>query len=297
MDTGILYDALEAPADTPVSEIPSPDDDPEGFEEGVELLRQGLVVARGDAVWLDIPSIISSILDIRNPVSESRRKFLNQVNAAEDSWISPTEWDRCQDDVKLEKGDMITLGFDGSKSNDHTALVACRIDDGAIFLIKSWDPEKCPNGEIPRQDVDAVVRSCFESYKVVGFRADVHEFESYVDEWGRDFKRKLKVKASPGNPVAFDMRGQKKKFALDCEKFLDAVLEGELVHNGDPALRWYVLNAHRHPTNYDAISIRKESKDSSRKIDAAVTAILAFAARQDYMISNKYRQGRGGAIR
>lgn len=297
MDTGILYDALEAPADTPVSEIPSVDDDPDGFAEGVERLEKGLMVARGDASWLDIPSIVSSILDIRNPVSESRRKFLNQINAAEDSWISPAEWDRCQDDVKLERGDTITLGFDGSKSNDHTALAACRVEDGAIFLIKSWDPEKCPNGEIPRGDVDATVRSCFERYKVVGFRADVHEFESYVDEWGRDFKRKLKVKASPGNPVAFDMRGQKKKFALDCEKFLDAVLEGELVHNGDPALRWYILNAHRHPTNYDAISIRKESKDSSRKIDAAVTAILAFASRQDYMISNRYKSGRGGAIR
>lgn len=297
MDTGILYDALEAPSTTPVSEIPSLDEDPEGFKAGIEELKRGLEVARGDATWLDIDLIISSILDVRNPVSESRRKFLNQVNASEDSWIAPREWDACQDSVKLEPGDKITLGFDGSKSNDHTALAACRIEDGAVFLLKSWDPEKCPDGEIPRADVDATVRSAFERYNVVGFRADVHEFESYVDEWGRDFRRKLKVKASTGNPVAFDMRGLKKKFALDCEKFLDAVLEGEMVHDGDPALRWYILNCHRNPTNYDAVSVRKESRNSSRKIDGAITAILAFGARQEYMMTNRYRQGKGGAIR
>lgn len=296
VDTGILYDSLEAPPDTPVSDIPFPDEDPEGFERGIEKLKDGLLIARGDAVWLDLDTIVASILDIRNPVSESRRKFLNQVNAAEDSWISPKEWDACVADVRLEPGDRITLGFDGSKSSDHTALSACRIEDGAIFLLNSWNPEKWPDGCVPREQVDIAVRAAFEKYKVVGFRADVHEFESYVDEWGKDFKRKVKVKASPGNPVAFDMRGQKKRFALDCERFLDAVLEGELSHNGDPRLRWYILNAHRYPTVYDAVTIRKKSKDSSRKIDGAVTSVLAFAARQDYLMSRHYRSGRGGAI-
>lgn len=296
VDTGLLYDALEAPPDTPVSEIPAYDEDPEGFEEGIEQLKAGLEVARGDAKWLDLDIIVSSILDIRNPVSESRRKFLNQVNAAEDSWISRKEWDSCQSDVKLEPGDKITLGFDGSKSNDHTALAACRIEDGAVFLLNTWNPEKQPGGVIPRESVDAAVRSAFERYTVVGFRADVHEFESYVDEWGKDFKRVVKVKASPNNPVAFDMRGQKKRFALDCERFLDAVLEQELTHDGNPRLRWYIGNAQRHPTNYDAVSIRKESKDSSRKIDGAVTAVLAFGARQDYLMSRHHRQGKGGVI-
>lgn len=297
MDTGVLYDALEAPADTPVSEIPPLDEDPDGFWEGIEKLKQGLEIARGDAVWLDIDNIVSSILDIRNPVSESRRKFLNQVNASEDSWISPAEWDRLTSDVRLEPGDTITLGFDGSKSNDHTALSACRVSDGAVFLLRSWDPESYPTGEIPREEVDATVRSAFERFKVVAFRADVREFEAYIDSWGKDYKRKLKINASPNNPVAFDMRGQKKKFALDCERFLDAVLEEELVHNGDPALRWYVLNAHRNPTNYDAVSIRKESKDSSRKIDGAVTAVLAYGARQELLLNKRWRgEKKGGVI-
>ena len=294
IDTGLLYDALEAPSDTPLSEIPSFKEDPEGFELGVQKLREGLTIARGDADWLDIDMIVESCLDSRNPVSESRRKFLNQVNAAEDSWISPSEWDSLASDVKLQPGDRITLGFDGSKSSDHTALTACRIEDGALFLLRAWDPEKCAGGEVPRDEVDAVVRSTFERYKVIAFRADVQEFESYVDDWGKSFKRELKVKSSPNNPVAYDMRGYKKKFAFDCERFLDGVLEGEITHDGSAGLRWYILNAHRHPTNYDAISIRKRSKDSSRKIDGAVTAVLAYGARQEYMLSRRYTSGKGG---
>ena len=297
VDTGMLYDALEAPADTPVSEIPSQKEDPVGFAEGVEKLRQGVVVARGDSTWLPVDEIVMSILDIKNPITESRRKFLNQINAQEDAWISPNEWNRLADtQASLEKGEKIALGFDGSKSNDWTAVVACRVSDGMLFLIKVWNPDQY-GGEVPREDVDATVRSMFTSYDVVAFRADVKEFEAYVDQWGRDFKKKVKVNASPNNPIAFDMRGQQKKFAFDCERFLDAVLEQELRHDGNTVLRQHVLNAKRHPTTYDAIAIRKASKDSSRKIDAAVCAVLAFGARQDYLMSKRARTGRAVLIR
>ena len=295
IDTGILLDSIEAPADTPIAEIPFPDDDPEGYEKGIQKLREGLEVARGDAVWLDLDTIVASILDVRNPVTESRRKFLNQVNASEDAWIAPHEWDACQSDVKLQPGDRITLGFDGSKSHDHTALVACRIEDGALFPIKVWDPAKY-GGEVPRDDVDATVHWAFSRYNVVAMRADVKEFEAYVDQWSAKYRKSLKVKASPANPVAFDMRSNQKRFALDCERFLDAVLERELTHDGSAVLRQHILNANRHPTNYDAISIRKASKDSSRKIDAAVCAVLAYAARQDVLMSNKNRTGKAVAL-
>lgn len=294
IDTRFLYDALEAPADTPLSEIPPPGDDPEGHEAGLKALRVGLEIARGDSVWLDLDQIIDSVLDIRRPVTESRRKFLNQINAAEDSWIAPHEWNDLDIAPKLEKDDVITLGFDGSKSNDYTALVACRVDDGSIHLIRIWNPDNY-GGEVPREDVDATVHSVFERYKVVAFRADVKEFESYVDQWGAKWKRQLKVHASPGKPVAFDMRGNLKRFSLDCERFLDAVLERELTHDKSAGLKQAVLNAHRNPTNYDTIGIRKASKDSSRKIDAAVCAVLAYGARSDYLMS-KYNRRRGVGV-
>jgi phage terminase large subunit-like protein len=288
VDTGVLYDSLEAPADTPLSEIPSRDVDPEGYAEGLKLLREGIVVARGDSVWLPVDAIVDAVLDIRNPLSESRRKHLNQLTAVEDSFISPTEWDACAvPDAKLEPGDRITLAFDGSKSNDWSALVACRIEDGLIVPIAVWNPEDNKDGEINRFVVDATVRATFEQYDVVGFRADVREFESYVDMWERDFKRKLRINARPGHICNYDMRGMQKGFTLDCEKFLDGVLERGLKHNGDPTLRQHILNAKRFPQPWGGISLRKASKDSSRKIDAAVTAVMAYGQRAEWLVSKR----------
>jgi phage terminase large subunit-like protein len=289
VDTGLLYDALEAPADTPVSEIAEASEDPELYNELLQKLRDGLVAARGDAVWLDIDTLIKSILDVKNDITESRRKFLNQINAREDSWIAPTEWDKCFDkDLRpLEYGDAITLGFDGSKGNDWTALVACRVDDGALFPIKVWNPERY-EGQIPREQVNATVEHTFAHYDVRAMRADVREFESYIDQWGVKYGKKLSIKATPKHPVAFDMRGNQKAFTLDCERFEDSVLEGEVIHANDPVLRQHILNAHRRPNNY-GIAISKASKDSSRKIDAAVCAVLAFGARQELLMSKKNR--------
>jgi phage terminase large subunit-like protein len=285
VDNKFLYDALEAPADTPVGEIADLTEDPEAYEAAIEKLRQGLIVARGDAEWLDVETILESILDVKNDVTESRRKFLNQINAAEDAWISPREWDKCMDPglTPLAKGDRITLGFDGSKSNDWTALVACRVEDAAIFPIKVWNPAKYGD-EVPREDVDNTVEWAFNTYDVVAFRSDVREFEAYVDQWGAKYGKKLKQKATAKHPIAYDMRSNIKNFTLDCERFQDAVFENSLVHDGSQVLRTHIMNAVRRPNNY-GISISKATKDSSRKIDAAVCAVLAFGARQEYVMS------------
>ncbi len=285
VDTGILYDSIEAPADTPLSEIPSKAIDPDGHEAGLARLRAGLEVARGDAKWLDVEAIINAILDVRNPPTESRRKFLNQIIAAEDAFIAPTEWDACRVDSRLAAKDRVALGFDGSKSGDWTALVACRIDDGHVQLIKAWNPER-HGGEVPTEDVDAVVRSTFDRYQVVAARFDVRMFESYIDAWTRDFRRVVKVNASPGKPLAFDMRNQGvRRFSLDAEAFLEAVLERQISHDGNPTLRSHIMNSKRYGTTWGTMSIRKTSKDSDRKIDAAVCAVLAFGARRDYLTS------------
>jgi len=295
VDTGILYDSLEAPPDTPISEIPSKVSDPDAHEAGMDRLREGLRVARGDSVWLDVDEVVNAILDVRNPISDSRRKYLNQLIAAEDSMVSPQEWDACQvDDNQLKPGDRIALGFDGSKTGDWTALVACRIDDGHLQLIKVWDPERY-GGEVPTEDVDAVVRSTFHRYNVVAARCDVRWWESYVDIWTRDFRKHLKVNACPGKPLAFDMRGGNvKRFAYDVEAFLEAIVEKQISHDGNRVLRNHALSAKRYGTTFGSWSIRKESKDSNRKIDAIISAVLAFGARRDFLVSKA--GGRSGKL-
>lgn len=267
-----FYDALEAPADTNM--------------EDYESLKHGLTVARGDSTWLDVPRLIEEIADPRTVRSEARRKYLNQIVASEDSWITPWEWDAIAvPALRLKPGDQITLGFDGSRGGDHTALCACRIDDGAIFLLEAWNPESFPDNKIPTTSVDQAVHRAFELYDVVSFRADVKEFESYIDSWEAQYRKRLIVKASPGNLIAYDMRSKgKREFLIECERFRDAVVEGSMKHDGNRILRQHVLNARQRPSDtYDLIGIGKESRMSDKKIDAAVTAVLAFGARQEYL--------------
>lgn len=279
-----MYDAVEAPPGTDMA-------DPES-------LRHGLNVARGGAVWLDVERLMEEIYDPRTIPSEARRKYLNQIVASEDAWISGDEWEVLKDrNLKLRKGDKITLGFDGSRGNDHTAICACRISDGAIFLLYVWNPKSYDSGKIPTEEVDRAVAKIFREFDVVSFRADVKEFESYIDKWSAQYRKQLKVKASPGNLIAYDMRSKgKKEFLQDCERFRNAVMDGELKHDGNRVLRQHILNARVRPSDtYDLVGIGKESKNSSRKIDAAVTAVLAFGARQEYLMTNK-NTGKGLAI-
>jgi len=58
----------------------------------------------------------------------------------------------------------------------------------------------------------------------------------------------------------------------------DAVTNRECSHDGSFALTRHMLNARRRATR-SGIQIAKEFPESPRKIDAAVAAILAWAAR------------------
>lgn len=101
----------------------------------------GVVKAvRGDAVWLDAEGRIKQ--SIANPVnspSESRRKWYNQITAAEDAWTDPAEFDPLADTtITVEDGEEIAIFLDCSKSDDATGLMGVRMSDGHVFTIGMW---------------------------------------------------------------------------------------------------------------------------------------------------------------
>lgn len=266
--TGVLYDSLEAPPDTEL--------------EDEDSLRRGLETARGDSDWLDIDRLVEEIYDPKTPVDMSRRFYLNQIWAAQDAWIVPQEWQVLADVERVVKrGEQITLGFDGGKTDDHCALIGCTIDDDHLFPLGIWDPEMY-GGEAPREEIDEAVRSAMEQFDVVGFYSDLHPWESYVDAWAEDFGEDLLIRASAKHKIAWDMRGRGKEFTFATESMHDAILEGLVSHPGDPELDTHFYNARRRPNSW-GVAIGKEHRESTRKIDAAVSAILARRARLDFL--------------
>jgi len=274
-----LVDSLQAPPDTDLA-----DDD---------SLRAGILAARGDAVWLDVDRVMRAVRDPRKPVAQSRRYFLNQVVAAEDAYLSAPEWDRLANpDLTVRPDDEIVMFFDGSKNDDSTALVGCRVDDGHVFMIAGWDRPAGPAGadwEVDKNDVNRVVLETLRERNVLAFWGDVLHFEGMHDEWSQFGGPQLLLWAQEGkfrHATAWDMRGKLKEFTAACERFEADVRAGDFTHDGDPGLRSHILNARRRPNKY-GVGIGKESRDSARKIDRAVCAIGARMVRRKLIESGR----------
>lgn len=278
----LLYDAREAPADVDLADE--------------DALMTALGDTYGDSTWVDLERIAGEVYDPGTPPDVSRRFYLNQIVAAHDAWVAPHEWDACADaTLSLHDGDEIALGFDGSRTDDATALVACRLTDQALFLLHVQEAptdHRKDMWEVDREQVDAAVRRAFETYEVAAFYSDVHPWESYVDAWSADFGSGLAVKASERSAVGFDMRSKTMLFTRAAESFAQAVADGEVRHDGGHVLRTHVHNARRRLNRF-GVGLGKEHRESARKVDAAVAAVLARAARTEAMIRGAKRQRSG----
>jgi hypothetical protein len=294
VEFGLLYDSLEAPPEAPLT---------------AEAAPEVLTAIRGDSIWLDTKSggrIVKSILNTSNSPSESRRKWYNQIGATEEHWLTSIEWDLCKDIREMQPDDRVVMFFDGSKSDDATALVGCRLSDGYVFRIGIWErPPKRQDWLVDRAEVNLKVEEAFDSWDVVGFWGDPSDarddetgeryWEPYLDEWAEKYKKRLKlpaVKTGDGKHlITWDMRSpqHQKVFVEHAERFTSDVRGEALVHDGTRRLRQHVINARRRPNKY-GVSLGKENRESRKKVDGAVCAV---GARMMWRIaaSNRIRSG------
>lgn len=301
----ILYDSIEAPPGLSL------------FDQ--DQIMQGLRAAYMDAPWADLERLRDEVLDTRTAEAESIRFYFNGLATAEDAWVDPRAFDDlARPDLVVDDGEQIALFLDCSKSGDATALSACRLSDGHVMSLGCWQPrhgETVDGWLAPREDVDATVREVFDRYRVVWFGVDPSPAEdddtatSYwmplIDEWHRDFNRRLRVWATPGaggHSVLFDMRqsarGSRQRMAAFTESAMqtaqDIDEDGSLTHDGDPMLRRHVHNARRRPNQW-GISLGKINRSSRHLVDYAVTMVGARMGRR--LALNSPRVRRPGPIR
>lgn len=297
MDFGLLYDSIEAAPDTPMTE---------------ESIPKVIADVRGDSDWLSTRRILKEIINPKNPVSESRRKWFNQCQAPEDAYVTSQEWDANEHpELELGDGETIAMFLDCSLTDDATALVACRISDGFTKPLGLWQRPPGKRGDawkVPREGVDDTVREAMRRYHVVAFWGDpshvlddetgLHYWDPLFDAWHRDYGRRLRLWARPEgrdrHAVMFDMArlDVQKRFVAYVDQAYTAIADKDFPHDGDARLRRHMLNARRQPTRA-GMSIAKEGRESKRKIDLAFCAIAARGMRREYL--NARKQG-GGQI-
>ncbi len=297
-DFGVMYDSLEAPPDAPLTVAAAP--------SVVEAVR-------GDAIWLDAEGRIKkSITNPANTPSESRRKWYNQITAAEDAWTDPLEWDPLRDsDMHLGLGEEISIFLDCSKSDDATGLMGVRMSDGHVVTLNMWQrpPGKRGDGWLaPRESVDEAVVDAFAKYTVVGFFGDPSHvlddetmdryWDPLFNEWHLRYRHKLRVWASgskggKGHAVMFDMsaRDNARSFAEAVGFTLEEIRSNAFTHDGDPRLRRHVLNARRYPVQ-GYVSIAKAHRESKNKIDLAICMVGARMVRRLVLNNGKKRGGK-----
>ncbi|WP_030997492.1 terminase [Streptomyces sp. NRRL F-5630] len=260
-------------------------------------LRAAIVDAYGDAMeWMDLESLVDDFYDLRNDSADGKRYFLNSRTTASDAWMEADAWALCRREEELQPGDLVTLGFDGSIRDDATALTACRVTDGHLQLLGCWEKPEGPEGDgwqVDREAVDAAVARAFDRYEVCGFYADPPHWQDYVDAWTRDHGDDLKVRATQSRPLEWwtnrptAMESALDRFmeavddkALSHAETLDPEHESEALRRGATLTR-HVLNARRRPMGRNHLGIGKEHQKSPKKIDAAMSAVLAYECRAD----------------
>jgi phage terminase large subunit-like protein len=164
------------------------------------------------------------------------------------------------------------LGFDGSFSGDASVIVGCTYptDDQPpkVFMVKAWEKDLNIHDDNWRVDIADVENTIIEFVKQY---PRVREIACDPYRW----QRSLQALDQLGLPMVEYPSTSPARMVPACQKVFDAVVEGRLIHDGDPTLARHFDNA---VVKQDSRGPRivKESRGSPRKIDAAVAAILAF---------------------
>lgn len=195
-----------------------------------------------------------------------RRYRLGQWAGRKDQWLPWGIWETLADtDRELGDDEPVVIAFDGSASGDSTALVGCTID-GHIFPIAIWEhPEDDPRWRVPRNEVTAAVQTCFDKLNVTELACDPWGWRSEMDAWQADY----------GSRVVEYNTGYRKRMAPATDRFYAGVQAGEISHDGDQDLARHISNTVAKSTPMGDIVV-KDKRSSTKKIDAAVAAIVAF---------------------
>jgi phage terminase large subunit-like protein len=244
-------------------------------------VRDAVIEASGPAVaWSDIDGICGQWDDPTADKTYLERVWLNRLVRASERAFDVERWRGLADPGHVVPPKAkITLGFDGARWRDATALVGTEILTGFQWLVAIWErPQNVETWEVAVGQVDAAIRAAFETWDVWRLYADPPYWESLVAEWAGRYGEQRVVEW---------WTNRWKQMAYAIRAFNNAIVSGELSHDGNKHLTRHIGNAVRHELSLHddqglpMWTIYKEQAESPHKIDGAMAAILAWEARTD----------------
>lgn len=241
-------------------------------------VKAAVIEASGPyASWSDIDSIVAPFFepDADRPYLE--RVWTNRPMQDTRRAFDANRWKQLVTERIVPPGAVITLGFDGSRTDDATALIATEVDSGYQWVLGIWErPHGIDQWEVDVEDVERTLAIAFDTWKVWRMHADPFKWDEHIGKWiarwGKD-------------KVAHFETNQYKRMSMALRAYDNAMKMGEVSHDGNPDFTRHIGNAVKKPLHIvddDGTAlwlIEKDRKGSLNKIDAAMAGCLSWQAR------------------
>lgn len=203
----------------------------------------------------------------RSRESEYRRARLGQwVDVDDKQLLPPGVWDGLCTGEVIEPGSDVVLALDGSYSHDATAIIVATVDTHPHVDVGGlWTPPTDNEGyRVPILEVEDRIRQLAKTYNVVELTADPFR-------WSRS----LQLLEAEGLTVS-EFSQQPRRLTPATSDFIQACIEGELTHSGNPDLAAHVKAAVLMEDTNGA-RLQKERRRTTRRVDLAAALVMAHS--------------------
>ena len=230
-------------------------------------------------------------MQMPSAVNNFKTKHLNEWVNADTAWMDMRAWDRCTDaalDIESYTGKPCWIGLDLASKTDIAALVMVFEHPeiaGAFAVFGKY--------YLPEDTVNAAGNSQYPGWMNAGrltvTPGNVIDF-SWIEADLGDMVSRFSIQAvafdpfqatqlstrmmSEGLPM-IEVRPTVLNFSEPMKTLEALVLQGKLIHDGDPVLGWMASNVVAHLDAKDNIYPRKERPEN--KIDGIVALIMALS--------------------
>lgn len=290
-ESSVAQDTAEEAADDVLTDHQKP---PASLKLTVQRDRRNILRrVYGGSWWVDLDRIESEVVSLldRDP-GQAERFFANRIWSGDAQWMDADDWNaQARPDVKLEPGDQIVLGFDGSlgtvasrRKPDATAVGGCRVSDGHLFTVfidEADQPDKDGlwTWEPDRAALELRLQDMFDQFDVVTLWADPQHWQNDIGRWSQTYG---------SEKVLERWTNRDDWMARELERMYSGIVNGDVTHDGDVQASTHVLNAQRNikrPQSTDPdgkkerVLVSKKHRNSPDKIDMLLAWTLAYAAR------------------
>ncbi|MFG2670498.1 hypothetical protein [Streptomyces sp. NPDC048445] len=210
--------------------------------------------------------------------AQAERFFGNRCVAGSAAWLDGAKWAAKAMPRRIRPATRIVLGFDGSDSDDWTALRAETMDGyqftplyGPDDAPTIWNPADT-GGQVPRAEVRAAVDQVFRRYDVVRLYADPPYWDTEIDDWVDEYGEERVIRWHTRRIV---------QMHAACERLKTDVIKADASfrHDGCEITQSHIENTRAAARPMDRYVLRKAGP--TQKIDATIPSILAHEALGD----------------